>query len=121
GFFSLGILGKCNPKEVILVEPNPKNLSLLKFNVGALNTFKIAECALKKESGYLNLELAASNKGHLSNSIGHSASADVVQVITKPIHEVIPGNWDMNKTLIKLDIEGAEYDVLPDMLQRNIK
>jgi hypothetical protein len=46
---------------------------------------------------------------------------NLVEVEAKRIMDCLPAHWDARSTWIKLDIEGAEYDVIPDLLRGSFR
>lgn len=120
GFFSLKMLCFKNIQEGVLIEANPLNVELLKFNFSSINHYSMLPVALTNRDGNIVFELATSNTGHVSGSIGHPTSNSTVVVASKRIINVIPKHWDLNQMLLKLDIEGAEYEVLDDLLNNNL-
>jgi FkbM family methyltransferase len=120
GFFSLSLLNKHSFKEAILIEPNPANLKLLEYNVARFSNITVLPYALGKNAGTVVFELASSNTGHVKGSIGHTETDNTVMVKAETLPAIIPTNWDMEKTLLKLDIEGAEYDVIDDLIHHKI-
>lgn len=120
GFFSIRLLGKDNFKEALLIEPNPENLKLLEYNISAFTNAKVLPYALAKEEGSVVFELATSNTGHIKGAIGHPETTSSVLVNAKVLSDIIPGHWTMEKTLLKLDIEGAEYEVIDDIIDHKI-
>ena len=124
GFFSIASAYIRGVKEIILVEPNPKNKDLLLKNLDNLKNcinLKVYDFALYSKESSSFLELSSSNTGHLEGSPGHEKFHEKVEVSTKTIGSLIPESWDMNLTWIKLDIEGAEYEVLMDLLENDFK
>ena len=47
-------------------------------------------------------------------------SDNTVIVESIRIVNIIPKHWDLNSMLLKLDIEGAEYEVLDDLLNNKL-
>ncbi len=120
GFFGINLLSKKVFKEAILIEPNPHNLKLLHNNVASFSNVTILPVALSKNEGTVVFELASSNTGHIKGAIGHEESASNVMVASKILSAIIPKYWNMEKTLLKLDIEGAEYEVIDELLNNKI-
>jgi FkbM family methyltransferase len=116
GLFSLSLLLQPNVKDVIVVEPNPANLSLLRRNVSFLPPECIIPAALSPQEGEAYFETAESNTGHLTGAPAHVAGSGRIRVSCRRLINLIPPSWDSKHTWIKLDIEGAEYAVLQDLL-----
>lgn len=120
GFFSLKMLLNNKIKMGLLIEPNQANLDLLRFNIQSINHYTILPFALSSKEGDLEFELATSNTGHLSGSIGHPKSDKTVIVKSKSIMNVLPKEWPLDEVLLKLDIEGAEYEVIQDLIDNRL-
>jgi FkbM family methyltransferase len=121
GFFSVTLVGSPSIRDIILVEPEPGNLELLRQNADIHSSYKILPVALSSHNGTAQFDLAASNSGHLKGSPGYlfESATRSITVECKRIQDVLPPHWDMKHTWVKLDIEGAEYSVLPDLLRTN--
>ncbi len=121
GFFSVMALHNLKLKEVILVEPSPKNLEILDYNFKNLKQCKVYPYAVSDKEGSVTFELSTSNTGHISGSAGFDGVAtNTITVQTKRLRDILPKNWDLKKTILKVDIEGAEYDVFDDMIADKI-
>jgi len=120
GFFAIAALRLDELQELVLVEPSPHNLALLRDNARLVPGCSLNEAAIAGERGELVFDLATSNTGHLVSGTQPSA-ARVVTVGARRIMDFIPSHWDALQTWIKLDIEGAEYAVIPDLLRAGFK
>lgn len=106
----MGVNGK-----VIAIEPEPKNFSILKKNI-KLNNLKNVVCinaACYKSEGTLKLHLDKEGPG------GHSLLKDTpiekngfIEVRTRKVDNIVKETNIKNIKLIKIDVEGAEADVL---------
>lgn len=124
GFFSLYASFLPNIKKIIMVEPNPDNFSLLKNNIISLVNYidiHFHQVALFEFKGKALFDIFLSNNCKLSNTPGFGESETKIEVNTESILNLIPSNWDMEYTWIKLDIEGAEYKVLDQLLDSNLR
>jgi len=101
--------------RVIAVEPADDNLRVLRDNImrNALTNVTVAPVAAGRTSEtrslYLRGDISAVNSFYQD-----SAYADVTGVVTvpvKPLDTLVPGDAD----LVKIDVEGAELDVLAGM------
>ncbi len=104
-----------------MVEPNPNNVDLLRYNTSFLSRTEIIQAALSAQEGNAQFELAGSNTSRLQSVPGHAPTTQTITVPCKRLRDVIPEHWDMNHTWLKLDIEGAEYEVLRDMLDTDLR
>ena len=121
GLFSVWHSALPNLEDVILIEPDPKNLELLRQNARDEARFTIIPVALSDRTGEAYFEVAEANTGHLAGMPGHASSQGRFQVSCKRLADVVPAHWKMEHTWLKLDIEGAEYEVLGDAIASNIK
>ncbi len=121
GFFSLAASRLPHVKDIIMVEPHPGNVCLLRQNVSFLPTHEVScelsTVALSGEERDADFELTAANTSHLRGSPGHDRSPHSTVVPCRRLVSLLPSHWNMNHTWLKLDIEGAEYEVLRDLLQ----
>ena len=124
GLFTVAALGQ-NPNiaETIVVEPDPDNLRLLRMNLSGFQGVKLVAAALAAKNGTSRFYRKASNMGHLVPEFSPLGvgGRDVYEVDTRRLSELIPSGWDLNQTWLKLDIEGAEYEVMTDMLGAGLK
>jgi FkbM family methyltransferase len=100
---------------IIAVEPAPNNIALLVRNVGSIPDVKIISAALSAFDGVATFILSASNTGHLNESRTNNPSKGSCQVRTTRLGSITPSDWGQEDIWLKLDIEGAEYDVLRDV------
>ncbi len=120
GFFSVNMFGRYAIDEAISIEPNPLNVDLLKYNLSTFHNCKVLPIAVSGQDGNVVFELHTSNTGHIKGYAGNYDSNDSVSVVSKKISSLIPSHWAMENTLVKIDIEGAEYEVIPEMFSKNI-
>jgi FkbM family methyltransferase len=116
GLFSIWHSNLPALRDVVLVEPDPKNLELLRRNVDADRQFTIIPAALSGSDGEAFFESAEANTGHLAGVPGHAPTAMGFTVACKRLAGLFPSNWSMEHTWLKLDIEGAEYEVIDNLL-----
>jgi FkbM family methyltransferase len=119
GLFSLAASAKESVKEIIVVEPDKSNAAFLRRNLSALGGVKFVQAALAARDGRARFFRVSSNAGHLVD-YGARGGELSFEVETRRISSVLPSHWDLAETWLKLDIEGAEYDVLNEMIKDNI-
>ena len=92
--------------RVVAFEPDVNNFELLKKNTAGLADIEILKQAVWKEN--TTLKFAAS--GTLSSKIVNNAVADTIDIEAVRLKDYLSKPID----LLKLDIEGAEYEVIKD-------
>ncbi len=95
--------------RVIAVEPLKANVAVLERNV-QLNGLDvtIVEAAVCCASGMVHFSSEASNAGHVAEDGELVRSMTITELITSRAEEL---------DLVKVDIEGAEISILPDLLK----
>ena len=89
-----------------------------------MDNIELIECALyKKDNEYVNF-YPPKNPLHVSHSISNcqysNESENIMEVKTITIEKIMKDFNIENLKLIKMDIEGAENQVLPYILKKNI-
>lgn len=100
--------------HVIAFEPDKTNFELLQKNV---SSYQLQDVELRNEAVWKeNTTLSFSGEGNMSSridetaaTISHSSSVKAIR-----LHDVI----DKKTDFLKLDVEGAEYDILIDIESR---
>jgi FkbM family methyltransferase len=99
-----------NNCEIVAFEPDQKNYELLESNT---NKWKFSNISINKKAIWKeNGEISFSNSGNLGGKIDHSTnSADQTNLVpTIRLKDLLIEKID----LLKIDIEGAEYEVIKD-------
>ncbi|MFZ4106897.1 FkbM family methyltransferase, partial [Flavobacterium sp.] len=107
-------ISKCC-KKVVSIEPNPNLLPILKFNlddVQSTNNFSIVSKAISNKSDVIDNFVIQRHAGSGLAKNGHSGG-NSISIETVSLNELIE---DFSRpscfNLIKLDLEGAEFDAL---------
>ncbi|MGZ8843065.1 MAG: FkbM family methyltransferase [Pyrinomonadaceae bacterium] len=116
--------------RVIAYEPDPANLKLLRRNLdlNACQNVVVRPVALSNESGseVFSIDVVTRSTGHLGTGATYGGTIfgtgreDLISVVTSTLDEEVREFGPPN--LIKMDIEGGEYDALAggaDLLQRH--
>ena len=124
GFFSLFSSFINGIEHIVVAEPNPENYFLLEKNIQSIQTpikFDLHQIALNDKKGTAKFEIYSSNNSHIENTPGPENSTEMLVVNTESILNLIPNEWEMSNTWLKLDIEGAEYKVLAQLLESELR
>jgi len=94
--------------QIVAFEPDEKNFMLLSKNI---DSFGYKNVTIRKEAVWTeNTLLQFSNEGSMSSKIDTSGTASTTTVKAIRLKEII----DREVDFLKIDIEGAEYEVLKD-------
>jgi FkbM family methyltransferase len=121
GLFTLAVCRSVPIKEAIVVEPDPDNLRLMRRNIARLPQAVVIEGALASHEGEVLFARAGSNTGHVAGAPSNVGGAETIAVPGKTLSGTIPSTWNMSRTWLKLDVEGAEYGVVPELLQSPLR
>lgn len=108
--------------EVFGFDPTPKSIKWVKDNVQN-KKFKMSEYGISHTSGKMTFYLPK-NKEHVSGSIEPVKTVNQSNALSlefKTLKEALEANNHKYLDLLKMDIEGAEYDVLAYILQTGIQ
>ena len=112
GYFTC-IWAASNPiNEVCSFEPSPRNLSMLRRNLSALNNpqrVQIFDHAVGKEAGTLHFDIGPEEQSGWGG-LANTASARTIQVKVCRLDDLVPPNKTVS--VLKIDTEGADTWVL---------
>jgi len=114
GYYSL-LLAKCvGPAgRVVSFEAAPKNFSKLQRNIliNKLDNVQLMNLAVFSKSGMIGMSVSPTDNGSGDWSISRQLQGDSIQVQTISLDQFSEANHIL-PDFIKIDVEGAEYDVL---------
>jgi hypothetical protein len=112
GFFALRAARKARKGFILAIEPHPFNYQLLTKNIKANNISNIRalRLALWSSDGVMKLYLAGSSSHSLKSF--QKNIKNYIEVQTKTLDTVIKEFGIQRVNLIKIDVEGAELEVL---------
>jgi FkbM family methyltransferase len=119
--FDLGLIERYNC-NVYAFDPTPKSIQWVNNNKPASN-FYFCEYGISTKSGYQTFHLPK-NKEHVSGSIIGLSSVnpvDTIKVPMKTFKDIVEFFHHKIIDIVKLDIEGAEYEVIPDILNSGVE
>jgi len=111
GMFSLAAAARWPKAKIVALEPVPDNIATVHKHLalnGLEGRVEVQEAALGGEVGSLDFYVREANQGSFDGSLPYQS---VIKVALRPLRDVLAGRT-YQRLLIKLDIEGAERDVL---------
>lgn len=103
------IFSKMYPNAIIIsIEPEKENYEILKYNTKNISNIKIENSALWHENGVVKLEI---NEESWAHSISKSNNSNK-NIKSKTVSRIAKDNGLKKIDVIKMDIEGAEREVL---------
>ena len=115
GLYTLAVRAEAGPKDlkVLAIEPDPENLSRLRFNLaasGADADVTVAPVALSDRDGETRIAVNHANRGELTTG------ADGTPVAMRPLMSLVNEAGFPRVDALKIDIEGMEDPVLAHYL-----
>lgn len=124
GYFSLSAAQKYPNSQIYAFEPNPDNFKYLKRNLSLNKQHAVlaSSYAVSTKNGTTNFYLAE------ESSVCHSVSKDMIpfgvektiKVKTKTLGSILSQNHLKKVDILKMDIEGHEYDILFSLPEKTI-
>ena len=113
GLYSCFVTNVITDGRVVAFEPHPANVARLKENL-ALNAGNplVHQCALSNESGRGSLELHGTEAGAGQHALAMADSDDSIDIELTTGDDVVSRDGVPAPNVIKIDVEGAELDVL---------
>ncbi len=109
GYFSLLAAVLAGPEGCVYAfEPLPRNVEFLRKHIklNKLDTIEVVEAAVSDHSGEASFDLGA------SSAMGHLASSGGITVRLVTLDQMLLAGELLPPDYMKVDVEGAEYDVL---------
>ncbi|MCU4156683.1 FkbM family methyltransferase [Carboxylicivirga sp. A043] len=107
--------------QVFGFDPTPKSIDWVKEQ-GAINNFHFVPVGISDKTGELEFFLPV-NDNHVSGSLVDNAvtnSDNTIKVPVKDLKTIAKELGHQSIDVLKMDIEGAEYDVIPSILESGI-
>ena len=102
-------------------DPTPKSISWIR-NQGKIKNFNFFEYGIDTKTGNKFFFLPK-NEDHVSGSLishGNVSGVSKIEVSMKKFDDIIASLQHNRIDILKMDIEGTEFDILPDILASNI-
>ncbi|MCG8582741.1 MAG: FkbM family methyltransferase [Bacteroidales bacterium] len=118
--FDTAMINKFNCK-VFGFDPTPKSIDWVKSQ-GEIEGFSFTPVGISDKNGELQFFLPQNDK-HVSGSLVDNTVTDSENIIKVPVKDLktIAGELGHHSIdVLKMDIEGAEYDVIPSILESGI-
>lgn len=119
--FDLGLIDKYNC-QIFAFDPTPKSINWISDRSLPSN-FKFFPYGIHSETGDVVFNLPK-NKDFVSGSIIRQSNVDIynsIQVHMKCLDDIILDLQHTEIDILKIDIEGSEYQVLDSILNSNVK
>jgi FkbM family methyltransferase len=119
GLFTVAAAARWPNAKIIAFEPVPHNVAMIRRHIewnSLEDTVEIHEAALANRRGSLDFYLRGANEGSFSSTPGWNS---IIKVPLRALHEVLKQK-QFCSLLIKLDIEGAEVEVLQGLFEEEI-
>jgi FkbM family methyltransferase len=105
--------------DVVLIDPSPTGLKTMGLSENKIPQFRFFPIGLTGQPGKLNLAPPLDAKGD-SWFAGTTRTAGSMEVPCADVSSLMEQNHHAHIDLLKLDIEGCEYGVIEDILNRRL-
>jgi len=123
GLFTEWVLDRFgSDTKVLAVEPNLKALKSFSFLHGSRDNVKIESCAISGKSGEI-VEMNIDPKNSLVSSFEKTGNnySEIQKVTTKSLIDLMEDHSLDSVDLLKVDVEGAEYDIFSTLSSDEIR
>ncbi|MBL4618317.1 MAG: FkbM family methyltransferase [Robiginitomaculum sp.] len=125
GLYSLFVAGNAGRQaRVLAIEPQPVIKQRLKFNLAVNPDCNIThvDCAVADKKGVAQMSISTSNRGASGFSLRSGDQPDeTFEVQTRSLTEILSSHDMTGADAMKIDIEGAEDQVLPVFFETTSK
>lgn len=126
GCFTMYVKSHYPNTKIFTMEPVPDNLKLLNVNIGLnkLKNVKVIPFALYGNSGRFYIDLSGKQFDAVSVTTEKPSHENFVTIDALTLDEVLLQNQISKVYLLKMDIEGAEYNIFQHSLEslcKNVK
>jgi len=104
--------------EVILIDPSPTGLKTMDLPQNRIPQFHFFPVALAARNGKLNLSPPLDAEG--DSWFGQPNARGGIEVTCADLASLMKQNHHSHIDLLKLDIEGCEYEVIEDIVKRRL-
>lgn len=116
GLFTLASSSRWPNAKIICFEPMPENFELIQRHIainGLENKVDLIQAAVGASKRSARFFIRDANQGSLDDSLDFGSAIDVNVLHLWKVY----GSIQTEKVLIKLDVEGAEFEILQDFFQ----
>ncbi|MBW2992989.1 FkbM family methyltransferase, partial [Candidatus Woesearchaeota archaeon] len=115
------IYAALNAKKVFAFEPHPANYKLMLHNIkqNKIKNIKAAQKAVSAKTGKIKLFVSKVNTG--MHSLYETDSKKAILVDSTTVPEILTKYGISKIDILKIDAEGAEYDIILNLPQKTLK